>query len=233
VLILAIDTSTEQAGLAVVEAGTPRAEWTWTAAGNHSHHLDPLLRSMLAVERIEAGSLEAIVVASGPGSFSGLRVGVSFAKGLALSLGVPLIGIGTLDVIAFPSLHADGDVLASISAGREQLYVGHFRGDDGRVVRTREYAVMLPVEAALLVERETILAGPGAPVMAEELSRQGRPVQLEPAVWRLRRPGFLAELGSRELANGAEDQVHTLEPLYIRRSAAEEKRMATQDRSQV
>lgn len=230
-LILAIDTSTEQAGLALTEGGVPRAEWTWTAAGNHSQHLDNLLRSMLLLEGIEARMIDAIVVASGPGSFSGLRVGVSFAKGLALALQIPLAGVCTLDVIAFPSLGHGSEVLATIPAGREQLYVGHFRGDEEHLESLREYAIMRPDEAAALVNPGTILAGWGAPAVAEELARQGRPVRLEGAVWRLRRPGFLAELGNRYLASGGEDQVHTLEPLYLRRSAAEEKRMASQDRS--
>ncbi len=232
-LILAIDTSTEQAGLALAEGGAPRAEWTWTAAGNHSQHLDTLLRSMLMVEGIEARAIDAIVAASGPGSFSGLRVGVSFAKGLALALGIPLVGISTLDLVAFCGLRNGSDVLATIPAGREQLYAGQYRGDEQHLERTREYAILSPSEAAALVNSHTILAGPGAPAVAEELVRQGRPARLESAVWRLRRPGLLAELGSRQLVNGVEDQLHTLEPLYLRRSAAEEKRMAGQDRSQV
>jgi tRNA threonylcarbamoyladenosine biosynthesis protein TsaB len=231
VLILAIDTSTEQAGVALVEDGVPRAEWTWTTGGNHSRHLHTLLRSVLAVERIEARNVNGIVVASGPGSFSGLRVGVSFAKGMAVALGIPLIGVSTLEVIAFCGVRTGTDVLATIPAGREQLYVGHFRGDEQHLVPTRDFAIMLPSEAVDLVGQETLLSGPGAPAMAEELSREARPARVEPAAWRLRRPGFLAELGSRRLVNGADDQVHTLEPLYIRRSAAEEKRLANSDRS--
>jgi tRNA threonylcarbamoyladenosine biosynthesis protein TsaB len=233
VLILAIDTSTEQAGVAIVDGGVPRAEWSWTAAGNHSQHLDALLRSMLGVERLATGSLDGVVVATGPGSFSGLRVGVSYAKGLALALAIPLIGVSTLEVIAFPGLRAGTDVVATIPAGRQQVYVGHFRGNEERCERIRDFAIMAPSEVADLVGQETLLSGPGAVVVAEELRRKGRPARVEPAVWRLRRPGFLAELGSRRLAEGVEDQVHTLEPLYIRRSAAEEKRAASPDGSQV
>jgi tRNA threonylcarbamoyladenosine biosynthesis protein TsaB len=233
VLILAIDTSTEQAGLAMVEDGVPRSEWSWTAVGNHSQHLDALLRSMLAIEQLETSSLGAIAVAIGPGSFSGLRVGVSYAKGLALALGIPLIGVSTLEVIAFPGMRVATDVVATIPAGREQLYVGHFHGNEERWERIRDYAIMRPSEVAELVDQYTLLSGSGAAMVAEELRRKGRPARVEPLVWRLRRPGFLAELGSGRLAEGVVDQIHTLEPMYIRRSAAEEKRMASQDRSQV
>jgi tRNA threonylcarbamoyladenosine biosynthesis protein TsaB len=233
VLILAIDTSTEQGGLAVVEDGIPRAEWSWTALGNHSQHLDALLRSMLAVEQLETASLNAIAVASGPGSFSGLRVGVSYAKGLALALGIPLIGVSTLEVIAFPGMRVAVNTIATISAGREQLYVGHFRGNEAHWERTRPYAIMQPSEVVELVDEATLLSGPGAVRVAEELRQLGRPARVEPPVWRLRRPGFLAELGSQCLAKGAVDQVHTLEPIYIRRPAAEEKHMASQEGSEV
>jgi tRNA threonylcarbamoyladenosine biosynthesis protein TsaB len=229
VLILAVDTSTEQAGLAVLEDGVLRAEWSWTSAGNHSHHLHRLLRSLIETEGIEARNLDAVVVATGPGSFSGLRVGVSFAKGLALSVGIPLVGVSTLDAIAFAGFFLSREILATIPAGREQLYVGHYRGAEEHFVRTGDYAIMLPSEAIEFVGPETMLCGPGAEAVAEELSKQGQPWQQEPSLWRLRRPGFLAELGRRTLAEGAADGVYTLEPLYIRRSAAEDKRLAGQE----
>jgi tRNA threonylcarbamoyladenosine biosynthesis protein TsaB len=229
VLILAIDTSTEQAGLALLNGRNPRAEWSWTAAGNHSQHLDRLLRSLLDTERIQPRELEALVVASGPGSFSGLRVGVSFAKGLALALGTPLIGVGTLDAIGFAGCFLSQDVLATLPAGREQLYVGRYGRQNECFVRISDYAIMLPSEAAALANPETMLCGPGSEAVAEALVRDGQPAKLQPSEWSLRRPGFLAELGRRRLAEGVADQVHTLEPLYLRRSAAEEKRLARQE----
>jgi tRNA threonylcarbamoyladenosine biosynthesis protein TsaB len=229
VLILAVDTSTEQAGLALLDNSVPRAEWSWVAAGNHSQHLHRLLRSLLETERIEPRDLGGLVVATGPGSFSGLRVGVSFAKGLAISLDIPLVGVSTLDATAFTGLHFSQEVLAAIAAGREQLYVGQYRGNEQHFVRTRDYAIMLPGEAAELVGPETMLCGPGAGTLAEELSRQGRPARQEPSLWKLRRPAFLAELGRRRMAEGAANEVHTLEPLYIRRSSAEEQRLAGQE----
>jgi tRNA threonylcarbamoyladenosine biosynthesis protein TsaB len=173
--------------------------------------------------------MDGLVVATGPGSFSGLRVGMSFAKGLALSVDMPLVGVSTLDAIAFAGLHLCQEVIAVISAGREQLYAGHYRGDEQHFVRTRDYAIMLPSEAAELVAPGTMLCGPGSGTVAEELTNQGRPARQEPSLWRLRRPAFLAELGRRRIAEGAENEVHTLEPLYIRRSAAEESRLAGQE----
>lgn len=232
-LILALDTSTDQAGIALVDDAIIRAEWTWTAAGNHSSHLDRLLRMLLATERVNARELDAIVVATGPGSFSGLRVGVSYAKGLALAVSSTLIGVGTLDTIAFAGVGLAPGALAAIPAGREQLYVGQFRCSEQGLARVDDYAIMLPGAAAALVGAETLLCGPGADSIATELTRQARPARIEPAVRRLRRPGYLAELGRQALVGGAENQVYSLEPLYIRRSAAEEKRLAHGDWSRV
>lgn len=226
VLILAIDTSTDQAGLALMQDGAVRAEWTWTAAGNHSRHVHALLRSLFETEDTRVQALGGIVVATGPGSFSGLRVGVSMAKGLALSCGIPLWGVGTLDAIAFPGSFLADDILATMPAGREQLYVAKFGGGELAFERRSEYVIMLPGEAAELVGQDTVLCGPGSGAVAVELERRGRSARREPSLWSLRRPGFLAELGSRKMAEGATDEMHTLEPLYIRRSAAEEKRLA-------
>lgn len=228
-LILAIDTSTEQAGLALLEDSNVRAEWSWTASGNHSRHLDRLLRSLFDTERIQPRELQALVVATGPGSFSGLRVGVSFAKGLALALGIPLIGVGTLDAIGFAGCFLSEDVLATLPAGRDQLYVGRYEGRQEHFGRIGDYAIMHPGEAAALARQGTVICGPGADAVGKILVRNRQPARLQPAEWRLRRAGFLAELGRRRLAEGARDQVHTLEPLYLRRPAAEEKRLARQE----
>lgn len=228
-LILAIDTTTAQAGLALLEQETIRAEWSWTAAGNHSQHLDRLLRSLFETERVGASDLGAVVVATGPGSFSGLRVGVSFAKGLALASGIPLIGISTLDILGLAGLFLSGEVLATIPAGRQQLYVGSYQGDAERLIRTRDYAILLPSEVAAWAGPQTLLCGPGAAEVVIEIERQGWSARQEPSVWRIRRAGFLAELGRRRLAEGGVDDLHTLEPLYLRRSAAEEQRMARQE----
>src|ERR1035437_5858080 len=101
-MLLALDTSTEMAGLALVNDGRLVAEATWYCGQNHTIQLLPQLAALLIKTGTDIKTISAIAVAKGPGSFNGLRVGISSAKGLAFSLGIPLAGISTLEVEAYP-----------------------------------------------------------------------------------------------------------------------------------
>lgn len=221
-LILAIDTSTDEAGVALARDEEITAEFSWRAAGNHSRHLPIAIRDVLDLSAAAIRDVEAVVVAVGPGSFSGIRVGVSAAKGIAMSLGAPLVGLSTLDAIAFQAPGSKGVILAVIPAGREQVFAARYEGE--RRQRVGEYRIVRPLELAGDIESGAFLAGPGAAFVSAQVGAQGR---VATGSETLRRPGYLAELGRRHLVAGAEDQLHTIEPLYLRRSAAEEKRAAS------
>lgn len=226
-LILAIDTSTEQASVALTEDETIRAEWSWTAQRNHSRHLTRVVRELLALEGIHASALAAITVACGPGSFSGVRVGVSYAKGLAMALSIPVVGISTLDVIGFQASAFGADVWALTLAGRGMLNLAHYQGSVDDWGRMGDYLVVTPDRAAELVGSAALLAGPGAELVAATLARRGHEIRIACRPWQLRRAGYLAELGRRYLDAGGEDQLDSLEPIYLRRPAAEEKQAAS------
>ncbi len=244
-VILAIDTSTEEAGVAVARDGEILAELAWRAAGNHSKLLTKALRDLLDLADLDIREIDAVIVARGPGSFSGIRVGVSEAKGLAMALDVPLVGIATLDVIAFQESERGCAVWAIIPAGRGQVFAARYQGRGVRWARVGEYQLLSEEELATLVQPGELLAGPGdrlrcslssgraaAPSsVRSHVRRSSEPQEEEVGIadgpWRLRRPGFLAELGRRYLAAGGESQLHTVEPLYLRLSAAEETRDAS------
>lgn len=221
--ILAIDTSTDHAGVALMRAGEVTYECSWQARGNHSRQLPSVLREMFRLQELSPPDVSAVVVASGPGSFSGVRVGISQAKGLALALELPLVGISTLDVIAFQTSAWSEDVWAITSAGRQHVNLARYGGRDEQWRRVSEYAVVTLAEAVELVRTGQLLAGDGAPAVAREAALQGHQLRLPPPPWRLRRTGFLAELGRRYLDAGGRDELDHLEPLYLRASAAEEK----------
>ena len=100
-MLLAIDTSTDTASLALAEDKTVLAELTWRSKQNHTTQLLPNLNQLFKLTETNAKSLTAVIVAQGPGSFNGLRVGVSAAKGLAFSLGIPIVGVNSLEVAAY------------------------------------------------------------------------------------------------------------------------------------
>ncbi|MGI8826105.1 MAG: tRNA (adenosine(37)-N6)-threonylcarbamoyltransferase complex dimerization subunit type 1 TsaB [Chloroflexota bacterium] len=223
-MILAIDTSTAQGSVALADAGDTLAEISWTMDGNHSCRLGRLMREVLGLQAISVGDLTAMVVATGPGSFSGTRVGISAGKGMAMSLGIPLVGVSTLDVIGFQGCHVSRRVRALLPAGRQQVYSGVYEGTPSRFARVGALSLSSLEEEVERAGVDELLAGEGARDVAAALGSHAGILIREPKTMRLRRAAFLAELGMRHLEAGGSDQLETLEPIYLRKSAAEEKR---------
>lgn len=169
-------------------------------------------------------SVGAVVVAIGPGSFSGIRVGLAEGKGIAMGLGVPLVGISTLDVFAFQAARCGGDVWAVLPAGREQVYTAHYSGEPERWQRIEPYRLLPAEEFTSAVADGALITGENIEPLAAALLRAGVTIRLPQPPERLRRAAYLAELGRRYLDAGGEDQLNYLEPLYLRLSSAEEKR---------
>jgi tRNA A37 threonylcarbamoyladenosine modification protein TsaB len=152
---------------------------------------------------------------------------MSEAKGLAMALQVPLVGIGTLDVIGYQASEASPEVWAIVAAGRDRVSLAKYGGNRESWMRISDYLTTSLAEASRLVEGPALLAGCGAGLVAELMRRQGRYPNVAPAAWQMRRAAFLAELGRGYLESGGGDQLADLEPLYLRRSAAEERREST------
>ena len=118
-MILAIDTATETASVALARPdGEIVAELTWRAGRNHTMHLHPTLRHLMMLAAIEPKDLTGIVATRGPGSFTGIRIGLATAKGLAQGLDVPIVGVPTLAVAAFGAIHLGQTVWSVVGAGR-------------------------------------------------------------------------------------------------------------------
>lgn len=224
-MILAIDTSDDQASVAIVEAGRICAEWSWVTRKNHSRDLIHVIRELLTLETVRPPTIDAIVVARGPGSFSGVRVGISVAKGLGVGLSAPVVGISTLDVIAFQAAVASPDVWAAMPLGARQIALAQYEGIDAGWRRVSDYTIV-PLETACDMVRDgKSFAGAGADVVRQALRERGEQSPPErSASFELRRAGHLAELGRRYLDAGGRDQLHDLEPLYLRPSSAQEKK---------
>jgi tRNA threonylcarbamoyladenosine biosynthesis protein TsaB len=226
-MMLAVDTSTDQAGIAVMGLGRVESELSWVAARNHSRHLSGAVRTCLTLASGAIPDLTELAVATGPGSFSGLRVGISWMKGLAMSRGLPLVGIPTLDVIAWEASTCGGPVWALIPAGRGEMFVRAYDGA-GSEWRAEGPPSRVPIEVlARSYQEDALLTGPGADALAGHLRRLGTVATVPTPPRMLRRPSYLAELARRRLEAGSVPPAHELEPLYLRRPAAEEKRTTT------
>lgn len=152
---LALDTALEACSAAILQDGRVLAERSIAMARGHQERLAPLVAELLAEAGLTAAALDRIGVTVGPGSFTGLRVGLAFAKGMGAALDRPVVGVGTLEALAASAGQADGTVVAAIDARREQLYVQAFR--DG--------AALTPPAALTLADAEALVRAHGEPAV--------------------------------------------------------------------
>ena len=215
---LAIDTSTETASIALAEEGGVLTELTWRCGRNHSAELLPRLNQLLEQIGASLQSVSCIIVAKGPGSFNGLRVGVSTAKGLAFSLGIPLIGIGTLEVEAYPHAETGLPICPVFNAGRGEIATAIYQKKGNRWCQLATEQITTVDALCSQITTRTLFCGEFIPSIATQLRRQLKQKAAIPSpASRLRRAGFLAELGWKRLKAGDYDDPTTLQPAYLRR----------------
>lgn len=213
---LAIDTSTEFASIALSCGGEVRVEMSWSPGQNHTVELIPNLLHLLHQAKIALGEIDAIIVAKGPGSFNGLRVGVGTAKGLAFALGIPLVGIGTLEVESFPYAKTGLPICPVQDVRRGEIATALYQLREGEWQRLIVEHITTVEELCPKIAQSTLFCGRFSPDIAQQIEQKlgERAIVLKGT---LRRAGFLAELGWRRLKMGEIDHPATLQPLYLRR----------------
>jgi len=217
---LALDTSTDTASIALAQDGEVLAELTWRCGQNHSVELLPRLVGLLKQAGVNLQSIRCITVARGPGSFNGLRVGVSLAKGLAFSLDIPIIGISTLEVEAYPHAETGLPVCPIFNAGRGEIATAIYQKRRNRWCQIVAEHITTVDSLCSQVTTETVFCGEFIPFIATQLRKYlKRRAVIPPPAARLRRAGFLAELGQQRLKAGSYDNPATLPPIYPRRPA--------------
>jgi len=217
---LAIDTSTEVAGIALSSQGEIIAELTWHAGQSHTTELVSSLNCILEQMKLNLEDINGVIVAKGPGSFNGLRVGMSFAKGLALSLNIPIVGISTLEVEAFPYAATDLPICPIQNAGRGEIAAALFQTKRGKWRRVVEEHITTIEKLISEIKGPTIFCGEMQQAAMSRLEEKlGRKARIFKGSAALRRAGYLAELGWRRLEARDFDHSPTLEPLYLRRPA--------------
>ena len=241
-LVLALDTSTRLVSIALCTEDVFYGEYTWQAGGNHSRELLSNIQRLLLECDLTMQHLEGIAVATGPGSFTGVRVALATAKTLAYVLKKPLVGVSTLDTIAIQQQYWHGPVCAVLEAGRSELYAACYLFDTVRTEEENirysmrqlgEYVLLSPQSLADYVQEQanTWVGVPGErqlpPVLfcgemsaaSREALRTALPEQclFANTLQATRRASLLAALAQQRLQEGRIDDPLLLEPLYLRR----------------
>jgi tRNA threonylcarbamoyladenosine biosynthesis protein TsaB len=214
-MLLAIDTSTSQTGLACYDQQGLLGECIWHSGRDHSAQLLPQLTMLLRHLGRARADIDAVAVAAGPGSWSGLRVGMSTAKGFALARGVPIIGIGTLEALLYQYERPGATTIPLIRLGRERFATGagHKHGAGRTAIEPRN--VTLAEICAETTGRALFCGDVDAEVQAVLRERLGSRALFPSLAAIARRPGYLAELAWQRLQAGAVDDLATLEPIYL------------------
>jgi tRNA threonylcarbamoyladenosine biosynthesis protein TsaB len=213
-MLLAVDTSTAQVGLALYDGAQTIAEYAWRSSQRHTVELAPAVQELLARCGVTMDDLRALAVALGPGSFTSLRVGLSLVKGLALARGLPLIGVPTLDILAAAQPASRLPLAVVIQAGRGRLALGWYKHSKSGW-QARGPARVITVEA--LAEELTAPVIVCGELTADERQRlAAKPaVQIVSPARALRRPAILAELAWGRWQAGSVDDEATLAPIYL------------------
>ena len=225
--ILALESSATAASVAVCEDEELIAQTLLNTGLTHSQTLLPMLEDLLNACKLRLADIELIAVAAGPGSFTGLRIGVSTAKGLSWAAGLPCAACSTLESMAWTVAHCTGEICVLMDARREQVYHARFRSDGKALTRlSPDQAISLEELAQVLREEAVpqLLVGDGARLGLDYLERMGLPVTLAPPHLRLQSAWGVARCAMEVARRGETVSGHELVPTYLRLSQAERER---------
>jgi len=216
-MLLALDTSTAWASIAVFDGREVLAEQTWHAQRRHADELFPTIERLLSATRVPLSGLDRVAVATGPGSFTGLRVAIAAAQGIARGAGAALVGISTLDVLAYPHASSKQRTCPILPAGRGDYYAAFYQERNRKWLRRSPFIVATLAELCRQIGTHTLFVGEiGEEAESTLRDLLGPKALFAPPASRMRRAGFLAELGWRELEGRTQAKLAEIEPIYIR-----------------
>lgn len=216
-MILAIDTATRWTGLALHDGNTVVAEHGWRSVNRQTVEMAPAVQRMLRRADVGVEDLQAIAVSLGPGSYTGLRIGLGLAKGLALANQIPLLGVPTLDIVAAAQPQLEAELVVVAEAGRTRITANCYHWERRKGWQSEELPLNTTWEELLeKLEPPAVFAGEIGPGAQKQIRSAGKGFHLVRAADRVRRAGYLAEIGWRRLRSGDVDDTAELTPLYLR-----------------
>ncbi len=221
-LILGIETSTPQAGVAIGSEQGVVAAALVSRGASYNEFLLPAIRFCLDEARLGYRNLGGIAVGVGPGLFTGMRVGVATAKALAQTLSLPIVGLPSLDVLAFEVRYSQKTICAVLDARRNEVFHAFYRASPGGIQRMTDYRVERPEQLAIGIAsrpEEVLMVGNGALLYREIFQDLGSVVEIGSMSHAFPSCESLVELSLPRMFREEFDSLYDLKPLYLRRSA--------------
>jgi tRNA threonylcarbamoyladenosine biosynthesis protein TsaB len=216
--LLAVDTSTTSCSVALFNGDRLLAETVYAAGKTHSRHLMSIIHRILEGCRFDPSDIGGIAVTRGPGTFTGLRIGISTVKGLAAATGVPVVGISSLAALAFPFALHDCPVVAMIDARRGEVYYAHYSGG---TQTEAGISVGAPDIAAASLPEDALLVGSGAHLYRDVFEKRCPNLRLADATQHVIRAASVGMLALARFKRQAVDPIDTLVPEYVRQPDAQ------------
>ena len=223
-LVLAVETSTPQTSVALGTQQGVLASQLVSWGKGHAEAVVPAIHHLLDLTEIRAPQLGGVAVGLGPGLFTGLRVGISTARAIAQVLRLPIVGIGSLDVLAFAVRYSAARICAVSDGKRGEVFYAFYRQVPGGLTRESEYEVGPPAALAAELEagrEETLMVGGGALLYRRELEESGSPVEFASTSTAFPHAEALLELALPRFLREETERPEDVAPYYVRKSDAE------------
>ena len=220
--ILALDTATQSCSVAVTDEGTVSAELTVVSRQTHSKHLMEFIHSVLGIAGLAIADLDGLAVTIGPGSFTGLRIGISTIKGLAQALGKPVVGISSLAALAWQCAKTPYLICPLLDARKGEVYGATYCFNQDQLVEKTGARSMIPEAISENIEMPCVFIGSGAQLYRKEIAAAlGSLAHFVPESQNTIRASSVAFLSMAKFAADEENEIASLVPHYVRKSDAE------------
>ena len=221
--ILAVDTATTSCSAAIMTGdGSLLAELTKVDTRTHSIHLMTMINTVYNLAGLAVADMDGFAVTVGPGSFTGLRIGISTIKGLAWSLEKPVVGVSSLDALAWQCTQSAYLICPLLDARKKEVYFCRYRFKDGELLKEKSEQVAAPDQALDDIHEPSLFIGNGALLYRDKISaRLGGLAQFASATHHVIRASSVAGLSISRFNGAKTDDITLLVPHYIRKSDAE------------
>ncbi len=220
--VLAVDTATESCSVAIIDDARLLAELTVAGAQSHSKHLMDLIDAVCGISAVKVSDVEGFAVTIGPGSFTGLRIGISAIKGLAFSLAKPVVGVSSLDALAWQCAPSDYLLCPILDARKQEVYFCRYRFENGELKKLGSEQVAPPDEAVRGLGEACLFVGNGAHKYHWKIAAAlGEFANFASVIQNNIRASATAFIGLQRFHRRETDDASTLVPHYIRKSDAQ------------